>query len=772
MPTPQVISRVFRLTMRRRIVGGFVIVLALLVVLAVVMRRGANSVIDVADEVRSGSAASEAASDIALRVGDVHARTMQYASSASVVDQKAVLDSLARLDAAIAHDRANGAAEGGDLAALVARYRKTVDATVAAVDARTAAVAVWQQAGTDLRTIATAVNQVLEREADADTLHGGMQLVDAFQTTDGAGSRFLASRNPTDANAASSALRAFQSSIEKLSGGATQNKRVQRLLGGMAEPLAGYGDGLQRVIAATEQLRVATQDRQAATDAVLIASLARRDQATEAQRATVDAMAATSRAQARIGLLTALGAIGFGLALAMLLGRAIAKPVHQLTAAMRSLADGALQTDVPHSARADELGEMARAVEVFREHMVEGARLASEQAVERQRAEADKHAALAEMADRIEHEAQSMLSEVGRQTGQLTETAQQMGASAERTGAAAGNAAGASHEVLSTAQTVASAAEQLAASIREIEGQASQSAIVVARAGEAGTKTRATIESLNQQVAEIGVVADMIGEIAAKTNLLALNATIEAARAGDAGKGFAVVASEVKQLATQTARSTSEIGRHIAEVRNATNASVEAVDHIEQTIGEIKTIATAIAVAIEAQNRATAQIAHSVTLTAAAAQQMSGRTDEVSAEAKDTGQHAIEVLQISTALNQAMDALKHAVVRVVRTSTSDADRRLSMRHQVDVPCNLTLSGGGTHTARVANISTGGALLRNCPPMPPQTRGMLGMQGVAFPLPFSVRTTGDEGSHVTFELDAATAAKLAPIVERLASRLAA
>ena len=91
MPTPQVISRVFRLTMRRRIVGGFVIVLALLVVLAVVMRRGANSVIDVADEVRSGSAASEAASDIALRVGDVHARTMQYASSASVVDQKAVL---------------------------------------------------------------------------------------------------------------------------------------------------------------------------------------------------------------------------------------------------------------------------------------------------------------------------------------------------------------------------------------------------------------------------------------------------------------------------------------------------------------------------------------------------------------------------------------------------------------------------------------------------------------------------------------------------------
>src|SRR6202020_1076260 len=112
-------------------------------------------------------------------------------------------------------------------------------------------------------------------------------------------------------------------------------------------------------------------------------------------------------------------------------------------------------------------------------------------------------------------------------------------------------------------------------------------------------ETRSTIETLNDQVALIGSVADMISEIAAKTNLLALNATIEAARAGDAGKGFAVVASEVKALATQTARSTEEIGRHIDQVRAATGASVAAVTRIEDTITELNAIAGSIAAAVE-----------------------------------------------------------------------------------------------------------------------------------------------------------------------------
>ena len=167
----------------------------------------------------------------------------------------------------------------------------------------------------------------------------------------------------------------------------------------------------------------------------------------------------------------------------------------------------------------------------------------------------------------------------------------------------------------------------------------------------------------------------MIGEIAAKTNLLALNATIEAARAGDAGKGFAVVASEVKALATQTARSTEEIARHIGEVRGATGASVAAVARIEQTISEINAIAGSIAAAVEQQGAATAEIARNVAETAAAANEMTSRTTEVSAEAEQTGIHAADVRENAVALNTAVGELRHSVIRVVRTSTPEVDRR-------------------------------------------------------------------------------------------------
>ncbi len=448
------------------------------------------------------------------------------------------------------------------------------------------------------------------------------------------------------------------------------------------------------------------------------------------------------------------------------------RSLHALTVVMLRLADNELGIEIGGLTRSDEVGDMSRAVAVFKEHMVEGRRIAAAREADQQRSAAEKHAALVAMADRIEAETTTALHEVTTRTNAMTATAEEMNASAGRTGSFAQSAARASAQALANAQTVASAAEQLSASIGEIGGQVARSTEVVGRAVVAGTETRATIGALNEQVNRIGAVADMIGEIAAKTNLLALNATIEAARAGDAGKGFAVVASEVKALATQTAHSTQEIARHIDQVRGATKASVAAVAQIEQTIDEVNAIAGSIAAAVEQQGMATAEIARNVTETASAANEMSCRSAEVLSEAEQTGVHAGEVREDAVALNGAVSDLRHSVIRVVRTSSAEVDRRQAVRFQVDLPCRLNVPGQAASGARVANISEGGASIRGGPKLAEGTHGELHLDGFGFVLPCVVRGSDDGMLHLVFELDEAEKAKFRPAVERLAQQRAA
>ncbi|MBV8850821.1 MAG: cache domain-containing protein, partial [Methylobacteriaceae bacterium] len=303
----------------------------------------------------------------------------------------------------------------------------------------------------------------------------------------------------------------------------------------------------------------------------------------------------------RIGIEAAIGAVIVSLAAGigyLWTLRATVRPLRDLTIVMHRISDGNLDCVVPRSDRTDEIGQIAQALVRLRDASAH-ARALEEAATDKARLETEKRAALIAMVENIEAETTRAIGAVGTRTAGMTKTAEMMAASAARTGMSASNAATASAHALANAQTVASTAEQLSASIREIGTQVEQSSSVVARAVAASGATRTSMEELNQDVGRIGTVVDMIGDIAAKTNLLALNATIEAARAGEAGKGFAVVASEVKALANQTAHSTKEIGAHIAQVRSATEGSVEAVGEIERTIGEINMIAQSIAEAVQ-----------------------------------------------------------------------------------------------------------------------------------------------------------------------------
>jgi methyl-accepting chemotaxis protein len=398
------------------------------------------------------------------------------------------------------------------------------------------------------------------------------------------------------------------------------------------------------------------------------------DEVVAEARSTIDNSVASAERVASISqlsllLLAGTSLVAAGLIIWLFVRRNLLRRLTRLEALMRRLAGGDLAVEVEDKA-SDELGKMAAALVVFRDAMIQARRLEDGRTAEREHLETEKHAALIGMADRIETDMGVTMQAVGSHVATVMQTAEEMSASAGRTGMSAQGAANAASEVLSNARTAASAAEQLDGSIREISAQVSHSTMVVGRAVAAGNETRTTMQALDERVGHIGLVAQMISDIAAKTNLLALNATIEAARAGDAGKGFAVVASEVKQLANQTARSTEQITRHISEVAAATGASVAAVGRIEQMIGEINAISGSIAAAVEQQGAATTEIARNVAVTAQAANEMGKRIEEVSIEADRTGRHSLQVRDGTAKFSALVGELRESVVRVVRNATA------------------------------------------------------------------------------------------------------
>ncbi len=360
-------------------------------------------------------------------------------------------------------------------------------------------------------------------------------------------------------------------------------------------------------------------------------------------------------------------AIGGGL-LAVLLGGAaawiiasgITKPVRSMTDVMTVMATGDFTVDIPSLGSADEIGEMARAVEVFRKNGIEANRLKAEQEAA-QRRTAERAAKMDELTRNFEASVSSVVQTVSSQATQMEASAQSMSATAEETTKQAGAVAAASEESSANVQTVASATEELSSSISEISRQVSHSSQIAANAVSEANKANDMVQGLVGASAKIGEIVALINDIADQTNLLALNATIEAARAGEAGKGFAVVAAEVKNLATQTSKATEEIGAQINGVQGATQDAVRAIASIGKTIGEIDQIATTIAAAVEEQGAATQEIARNVEEAAKGTQDVSSNIGGVTEAANGTGAAASQVLTASRALTGQSGHLRDVV---------------------------------------------------------------------------------------------------------------
>ena len=362
----------------------------------------------------------------------------------------------------------------------------------------------------------------------------------------------------------------------------------------------------------------------------------------------------------RFSLAMIVGSVLVALLLTWVIVRSIVHPLAGITAVMGELATDNTEVEILGRDRRDEIGAMARAVEVFKENMIKTDALAAEQAKEQVAKEAEARRVM-KLCATFDRTASDTLETVALAATEMQTTSEGMSATAEETNQQASSVAWASVETTANVEKVAAATEEMSASIGEIGRQVEQSAAITQRAVTESEKTNGTVQSLAVAAEEIGAVVDLITSIAEQTHLLALNATIEAARAGDAGKGFAVVASEVKILANQTAMATEKIGQQISSMQSVASEAIEAIGGIRMTITEVNEIAAAIASAVEEQSVTTQEIARNVQEAARGTQEMTGNITGVSIGAEGTGKAANQVLEAAGELSQQSEELRGAV---------------------------------------------------------------------------------------------------------------
>jgi methyl-accepting chemotaxis protein len=397
--------------------------------------------------------------------------------------------------------------------------------------------------------------------------------------------------------------------------------------------------------------------------------------------------------------------------------RFLTRPLGALTATMHQLATGDTSAPVAATDRSDEIGEMARAVDVFKQNMIRSEQLAAEQAAAR--------AARSRRQDAMERDTEAFGQSVATGMSRLDTAAADMRSAAEAmtqasatVHQAATRTSDGAAESSQDLSTTAAAVEELTSSFAEITRQVTIAADVSRQAVQRADASQATIRGLAESTARIGEVVKLISNIASQTNLLALNATIEAARAGDAGKGFAVVAGEVKALAAQTARATAEIAGQIEAARGVTDETIAAVTEISGMIGRMDQISSAMASAVEEQSVTTREIASRVTAVSSATAQSARAMVEVVSVAGQAGSACREVLAGATAIGQEASAVRAEVGRFLETVRADSgERRRFERFGVNgINTRVLVPGRGAMQVAVMDLSESGAKLQCSQPI--------------------------------------------------------
>jgi methyl-accepting chemotaxis protein len=656
-----------RVGIRARVFGGFTLILGFLIALATFVLIEAGTIDGAVRDLLISADGDAEMSQARIDLMETNAAVEHFIRTGNVGDRNAARKALDRLAQNLGDiDGKFGAlpAIASGRAALrdsASAHRAAFDAVATAVERLRSAVvktdALGSAVGLQAGGIAVAIANLPEGQRAFHTLRLPIA-VDMVRIATMTYTRGLAPRYAEEARTSLRYAAGVVADAEPEA--AAIGGRLGRLTAMVSRSLADGATVVDETVKAAGELRTAEADL-AKASATIDAETDRTKQRFSEARAERGARtsAAVTDTRRLIVTVTAL-ALLVGGALAWAIGASVSGPIIRMTARMKSLAAGDLAEAIPGGDHRDEIGDMAHAVEVFRENAVSRSTL-REQARAQEASRTERQARVERQIKTFRSSVGTVLAAVGTSMNELERTATSLSNVANNASTQATSAAAASEQAAHNVSGVASSTEELSKSVEEIRRQVSQTNTMVVEATGMAGRTNTEVAALAEAARKIGDVIGLIQAIAAQTNLLALNATIEAARAGDAGRGFAVVAAEVKNLASQTARATEEIGGQVSGIQSSTRQAVEAIGKIASTMEEINQFTAVIASTVEEQTAATREISRNVAQVSTSTGTVANNFSSVTVAISEASRSAKDVLGATASLGDAARRLQESV---------------------------------------------------------------------------------------------------------------